>query len=91
MSENTEEREPGPYDTFLTERLARMQAEHPEWLRPALRDVPERDDQIRLVVLQVGERGAERDGVSVHVGEEGDPHIATPYAERATATSGSGT
>ncbi len=36
-------------------------------LWPALRDVPERDDQLRLVVLQVRKGGAERDGVSVHV------------------------
>ena len=37
MSENTEPREPGAYDAFLAERLSRMQAEHPEWLRSALR------------------------------------------------------
>ena len=46
-------------------------------LRAALRDVAERDDQIGFMTLQIGERGAERDGVAVHVGDEGDPHTGT--------------
>ena len=45
-------------------------------LRPALRDVAERDDQVNVVALDVGERSAKRNGVPVHVGEEGDPHSA---------------
>jgi hypothetical protein len=28
------------------------------------------------VTLDIGKRGAESDGVPVHVGEEGDPHSA---------------
>jgi len=46
-------------------------------LRASLGDVAERDDQVRLVGLQLGERGAEGDGVAVHVGEEGDAHTGT--------------
>ena len=46
-------------------------------LRPALGDVAERDDQVGLDVLQVGQSGAEGDGVAVHVGEEGDAHTGT--------------
>ena len=45
-------------------------------LRPALRNVAERDDQVDVVALDVGERRAERNGVPVHVGEEGDSHFA---------------
>jgi len=45
-------------------------------LRPALGDVAQRDDQVDVVTFDVGERGAESDGVRVHVGEEGDPHSA---------------
>lgn len=43
-------------------------------LRASLRDVAERDDQIRLMGLQIGERGTEGDRVAVHVREEGDSH-----------------
>ena len=60
-------------------------------LRPALRDVAERDDQIGLTILQVGEGGAEGDGVAVHVAEEGDSHTGTPYAANAAASAGSAT
>ena len=45
-----------------------------ERLRSALGDVAERDDQVGLVTLQVGERSAEADRVAVHVGDECDPH-----------------
>lgn len=45
-----------------------------ERLRAALRDVAEGDDQVGPAILQVGERGAECDRVSVHVGEKGNPH-----------------
>ena len=45
-------------------------------LRPTLGDVAQRDDQVDVVTLDVGECGAESDGVPVHVGEEGDPHSA---------------
>ena len=45
-------------------------------LRSSLRDVPERDDQIGLAVLQIGERSPESDGVAVHVRDEGDAHSA---------------
>lgn len=45
-------------------------------LRPALCDVAERDDQVRLPSLEIGERRSERDRVAVHVGEQGDPHWA---------------
>ena len=64
-------------------------------LRPALGDVAERDDQVDVVSLDVGERCAERDGIPVHVGEEGDPHSAeltdTPYTASSSASSASGT
>ena len=43
-------------------------------LRAALRDVAERDDQIRLTGLQIGERSAEGDRVAVHVRDECDSH-----------------
>jgi hypothetical protein len=46
-------------------------------LRPSLRDVAQRDDQVGLSTLQVGKCSAERDGVAVHVGEEGDAHTGT--------------
>jgi hypothetical protein len=36
--------------------------------------VAARDDQIRLLTLQLGEDRFERDGVAVHVRERGDPH-----------------
>ena len=45
-------------------------------LRPALGDVAERDDQVNVVALDVGERRTESNGVPVHVGDEGDPHSA---------------
>ena len=45
-------------------------------LRPALGDVAERDDQVGLYTLDVRERGAERDSVSVHVREKGHSHPA---------------
>jgi hypothetical protein len=58
-------------------------------LRPALRDIAEGDDQVGPAVLQVGECCAERDSVSVHVGDESDPHSAelmdTPYPASAAA------
>ena len=47
-----------------------------ERLRSSLRDVAERDDQVRPAVLQIGERSPESDGVAVHVGEESDAHSA---------------
>ena len=47
-----------------------------ERLGPTLRDVAERDDQVRPAILQIGECCAERNRVSVHVGEEGNPHSA---------------
>ena len=57
-----------------------------------LRDVAERNDQVRLATcLQVGESRAECDGVAVHVGEEGDAHTGTPYAASAAAISSSET
>jgi hypothetical protein len=43
-------------------------------LGPALGDVAERDDQVRLFSREVHERGAEGNGVSVHVGEERHSH-----------------
>jgi len=46
-------------------------------LRTALRDVAERDDQIRFAPLQIRERGAECDGVPVHVREESGSHTGT--------------
>ena len=46
-------------------------------LRPALCDVAERDDQIRLALLQIRERSTECDGVPMHVREEGDSHTGT--------------
>ena len=64
-------------------------------LRPALGDVAERDDQVDVVSLDIRERCAESDGVSVHVGEKGDPHPAeltdTPYTASSSASSASGT
>ena len=47
-----------------------------ERLGPTLRDVAERDDQVGPAILQIGECCAERNRVSVHVGEEGNPHSA---------------
>ena len=47
-----------------------------ERLRPALGNVAEGDDQVGPAILQVGERRAERDRVSVHVGEKGNSHSA---------------
>lgn len=47
-------------------------------LRTTLRDVAERDDQVGpATFFQVGERCTERDGIAVHVGEEGDAHTGT--------------
>lgn len=46
-------------------------------LRTALCNVAERDDQVWLALLQVRECSAERDGVPVHVGDEGDAHTGT--------------
>ena len=46
-------------------------------LRTALRDVSQRDDQIRFAPLQIRERGAESDGVPVHVREESGSHTGT--------------
>jgi hypothetical protein len=37
MSERTDPEVPGPYDRFLTERLAQIRREHPEWPRPVFR------------------------------------------------------
>ena len=60
-------------------------------LRATLRDVAECDDQIGLISLQIRECFAERNGISVHVGEEGDAHTGTLYAASAAAISPSGT
>ena len=65
-----------PVDARAAELLQELHAL--AWLRSALRDVAERDDQIGLAtLLQIGERCPERDSVSVHVGEEGDAHTGT--------------
>jgi hypothetical protein len=61
-------------DTGAAELLEELDAL--DWLRPTLGDVAERNDQVRLYVLDVRDRGAERDAVPVHVGEEGDSHAA---------------
>ena len=55
----------------LTQELGAL-----ERLGPTLRDVAERDDQVGPAILQIGECCAERNRVSVHVGEEGNPHSA---------------
>lgn len=64
-------------------------------LRAALGDVAERDDQVDVVPLDVGERCAERNGVSVHVREESGAHSAeltdTPYVASSCAKGASGT
>ena len=65
-----------PVDAPAPELLQQLDAL--AWLRTTLSDVAERDDQIGLATfLQIGERCPERDGVSVHVGEEGDAHTGT--------------
>ena len=46
-------------------------------LWPSLGDVSERNDQLGAATLQIRERSSEGDGVSVHVGEEGDAHTGT--------------
>jgi hypothetical protein len=42
-------------------------------LRPALRDVAQRDDRIGAAPGDVVERRAQADGVAVRVGDERDP------------------
>jgi hypothetical protein len=37
MSDHLNAGEAGPYDAFLSERLARIREEHPEWPRPVFR------------------------------------------------------
>ena len=65
-----------PVDAWAAELLQQLDAL--ARLRASLRDVPEREDQVRLTTrLQIGEGGAERDRVPVHVGEEGDAHTGT--------------
>ena len=45
-----------------------------ERLRPALRDVAQADDQVDVVLLQIGERRTKGDCIAVHVGKECDSH-----------------
>ena len=45
-----------------------------ERLRPALRDVAQADDQVDVMLLQIGERRTEGDRIAVHVGKECDSH-----------------
>ena len=45
-----------------------------ERLRPALRDIAEGNDQVDVVLLQIGESRPEGDCIAVHVGEKRDSH-----------------
>ncbi len=82
-----------PEDARTLQLLEQLDALH--GLRPTLGDVAQRDDQIDVLPLDIGERGTESDGVSVHVRDERDTHgsqlTETPYAESAGTSSGSRT